>query len=227
MASFKDWWVGKLITAFLNEPHMQTFARALGDFADAIEAWVDNAVKQRFPRLASKGGRAALGDERGLSRPLNSTEAQYAEKVQNAWVLWPKAGTPLGLLRALRDEGYNVELVTKLGRHYTLSIDGNSVSYIQADPWTFQSGRTLWNTFALVVRPPYPSGAVPLRSSGEGVAFLATVEKWRFGNALLGEVVWVPSGLTWGTFPAGATWAAQGRPTWDSGYDAGLAVWTF
>lgn len=225
MASFRDWWVAKLITQFQLDAYMKTFVRALGDFADSIEVRVDNAVKQRFPSLASKGGRAALGDERGLSRPLNATEQQYADKIQNAWVLWPKAGTPLGLLRALADEGYNVTLITQQGRRFTLAPDGNSVIISNGPPWTFQSGITFWNTFALVVRPIYPSGSIPAQSSSEGVAFLNAVEKWRFANALLGEVVWAP-GLTWDTFPAGSTWDNQGRPTWDSGMVASPVVWT-
>jgi len=226
MASFRDWWIGKLITQLQQHPFMRTFARALGDFADWLEAAVDNAVKQRFPRMASRGGRAALGDERGMTRPLNSTEQEYAEKIQAAWDIWPKAGTPLGLLRALSDDGFEAEFVTRRGRHFLLAPDRNSVLIRDGDPWTFQSGTDFWNVFALVVRGPYPAGSIPLQASGEGVAFLATVEKWRFANAKLGEVVWVPSGLTWGTFPFGATWAAQGRSTWGTG-GAPTTIWTF
>lgn len=226
MASFRDWWVGKLITAFQRSPWLRTFVKALGDFADTLEGRVDNAVKQRFPRLTSKGGRGALGDERGLARPLNSTESQYGDKLQHAWQLWPKAGTPLGLLRALKDDGYDAEFITKAGRHFTLAPDANSVIIRDAAPWTFWSGTSFWNTFALVLRAPYPSGGIPLIGSAEGVALLATVEKWRFANAKLGELVWVPSGLTWGTFPAGSSWATQGRPTWSSG-GVLTTVWSF
>lgn len=228
MASFRDWWIGKLITQMQVNPFVGTYARALGDYADSIEVLVDTGVKQRFPRLASKGGRAALGDERGLSRPLGASELEYGEKLQNAWVLWPKAGTPLGLLRALEDEGYNVEFVTKRGWRYTLAPGGGTVVIDKTtfDPWIFQSGTTFWNTFALLVRPPYPSGGIPLQSSGEGVAFLAAVNKWRFANAKLGEVVWIPSGLTWGTFPPGSTWAAPGRLRWDTG-GVLSTIWVF
>lgn len=225
MASFREWWVSKLITQLQLDPYMRTLASAVGDFADQLEARVDSAVKQRFPRWTSKGGLAALGDERGLSKPYGGTDAQYAEKLQNAWDIWPKAGTPLGLLRALRDDGYEVEFVTKAGRHFTLPPDGNSVTIRNMGPWIFQTGLAFWNTFALVVRAPFPGGAIPAQSSGEGQAFLSTVEKWRFAHARLGEVVWVASGLTWGTFPAGSTWAAPGRATWGSG-GAATVVWT-
>lgn len=220
MASFKDWWVAKLITQFQQSSFMQTFSKAVGDFADSLEGRIDNAVKQRMPNATSKAGRADLGDERQMTRPVNADEQEYGDKIQNAWELWPKAGTPLGLLRALQDEGYNVELITQRGIQYTLAPDGNSVLiYDSGAPYIFQSGRTLFNTFALRVSMPYPSGGIPLQASPEGQAFLAAVEQWRFGNALLGEVVWAPgSGLTWDTFPMGSTWDSQGRATWDSGF---------
>jgi hypothetical protein len=224
---FRDWLVTKIPPLLQVQASLATFARAVGDTFDAMEFKADQAIKQRFPQYTSRGGLSALANERGLPRPLNATDAQHAAKLKDAWNLWPEAGTPFGLLRALTDEGYSVTLLTKRGNRYTLSSSGTGYDRWLGDSATFGSwAPAFWNRFAVYIRPTFPSGAVPTQTSGEGQTLLNIIAKWKSAHGFPAQVVWVPSDLTWDGFPSGATWDAQGRATWDSNLATSTA-WSF
>lgn len=79
-------------------------------------------VKAAFPELAPVDALAALGDEMGLDQGPTESVTAYATRLRQAWVYWPLAGTPVGLLQALHFAGLDgVTLVQQNGSRFTFT----------------------------------------------------------------------------------------------------------
>jgi hypothetical protein len=100
-------WRMSLVPTTHQRPTGQAFQGALGDVEDALIDRAKQAVKARFPLLAPPDALTALGVERQLPQGPGESTAAYAARLQGAWLLWPWAGTPYGLLRAFWDAGYH------------------------------------------------------------------------------------------------------------------------
>lgn len=84
------------------------------------------AVKASFPELAPQDALAALGDEMGLDQGPSELVADYAQRLRQAWVYWPYAGTPVGLLQALHFAGLDGAAV----------VQQNGLKYSFTTPYT-------------------------------------------------------------------------------------------
>jgi len=210
-------WRSSLVPTTHQRPTGQAFQGALGDVEDSLIDRAKQSVKARFPLLAPPDGLTALGVERQLPRGPSEATATYAARLQNAWNLWPWAGTPYGLLRAFADAGYgNVFLAQIRGaRQYTLDANGALV-ISNGGSWTPTFvGDPFWSKFAVIFPSPLPAawaGVVPDIASTEASYIFDTIRRWKPGHATWGRIVFQTSGKTWG-FPASQVWGAA-TGTW-------------
>lgn len=79
-------------------------------------------VKAAFPGLSPSDALAALGDEIGLDQGPFESLTDYATRLLQAWVYWPLAGTPVGVLQALHFAGLDgAVMVQQNGLQYSFT----------------------------------------------------------------------------------------------------------
>jgi hypothetical protein len=135
---------GGLAPTFLLQPAGIAFEGGLGDAKDALADRIKLAVLARFPNYAPPDALQALGIERNLPRGPSETDATYAARLVNAWSTWPWAGTPYGLLQALKSAGYANVIITQVRRNY-FSLDPNGNLVITSESgfsWTMDPSCT-------------------------------------------------------------------------------------
>lgn len=199
-----------------QRPTAQAFQGALGDVEDSLIDRAKQAVKASYPLLAPPDALTAIGAEMQLPQGPNEGTAAYAARLADAFSLWPWAGTPFGLLRALWDAGYtNAVLAQVVGaKQYTLDASGNLV-ISSGGSWTPTfAGDPFWARFDLIFPSPLPAswqtGGVPAVTSAEAQYIMRIIQLWKPGYARLRRVIAQTGGAIWG-YPATATW---GTGTW-------------
>jgi hypothetical protein len=205
-------WRCSLVPTTHQRPTGQAFQGALGDVEDALIDRAKQAVKARFPLLAPPDALTALGVERQLPQGPGESTTAYAARLQGAWLLWPWAGTPYGLLRAFADAGYpNVVLAQPRGaRQFTLDANGALVissGVASADPF--------WSKFTVLFPAPLPAawaGVVPAITSTDAAYIFDTIRRWKPGHATWDRIIFQTSGKVWG-FPVSQVWGAA-TGTW-------------
>jgi hypothetical protein len=207
-----------LAPGWLRQPQGLAWMRAFGDVKDSQVGRTKDAVKARFPTHAPRDALEFIGDERGLPRAPADTNTTFGARLRAAWEKWPKAGTALGILTALRDLGYtNTYLVSRLGHVHSLDGSGNLVTGTTGfGAWSY--GANHWNHFDVVFPTPFITqwvapGSIPEQSSAEGRLILRTVKRWRPAMAGLDRIIFQGTGNQWG-YPFTLTWGAG---TWGSG----------
>lgn len=197
----------------------EAWLTALGDAKDALEARVRAAVKARFVATAPPDALAVIAAERGIERGVAETLESWRERTRASWDIWPWAGTPTGVLRALSYAGYpNVSLITGTGRAHTLDGSLNVVTTLAGG--SMPSG--FWNGFRVLFTAPLPaswSPTLPANGSDEVNTIRRLVKRWKPGHAIFEDIV-VIQGTVWG-FPATQTWG-QGGLVWGGA----TTVWT-
>ena len=197
--------------------------RGLGDTKDELELRVKDAVKLRHPGLAPTDALGKLSAERGMVQGITETQTAFRSRLQASFSIWPWAGTPTGLLRALYWAGYpNTGLITGSGNAHYLDGSQNVVSATVSGGYALPSG--FWNGFAVLFFTPWPSfwSGVPPGNASDEVNFLRSlVNQWKPGHGLL-ENMQVITAPTWGWLPS-QTWGAGGL-TW--GNATANTIWT-
>lgn len=95
-----------LMPTALRGPVGEARASAQGLFKDGFPEAAIAAVKCRWATTCPEDALPAIGFERLLPRsPVEST-AQYRDRLQRAWDLWPFAGTRQGVITALNILGF-------------------------------------------------------------------------------------------------------------------------
>jgi hypothetical protein len=210
----------ELAPPWLRQGAGEAWLRGVGDAKDGLELRLRESVKARFPAEAPLDALTRIGGDRGgLERGVTETEAAWRARLRGAWDVWPWAGTPTGVLRALAFAGYtSVVLVTGTGRAHTLDISGNVVTTLAGD--VMPSG--FWNGFRVLFVSPLPPSWVPTppsNGSDEVNTLRRLVKQWKPGHAIFEDMV-VVQGNVWG-FPATQTWGQPGL-TWGGG----TTIWT-
>lgn len=210
----------ELAPPWLRTGYGLAWLRGLGDMKDAAEVRLRDSVKLRFPSYTPPDGLSLLSAERGLEQGLTETNTDFRTRVRNAWQLWPWAGTPLGVLRALYYAGFtNAWIVTGNGRLHGLDASQNLVSLVMSPASTLASG--WWNGFRIVFPLPLKASWVPtlpLNTSDEVNTIRRLVKQWKAGHALFEDIVVQQTGLMWGIPPT---------QTWGSGVWGGtITTWT-
>lgn len=216
MGSFKDFLKGAAPSWLLN-PKGEAWMRGLGDGKDAALARLKEAVKARFTRFAPPDALLQIGIERQLGRARTDDDATYAARLQNAWNLWPWAGTATGVLGALFDQGYtNAQLVIAKGKIYSMNASRELVITDAPDgAFTFDPP-SFWTKFILFFPNPqiqrWQDDGVPADGSDEALAVIALVKKWKSAHSFFERAVIEDTGELWGIPPEG-TWGDPGG-TW-------------
>lgn len=191
--------------------------RGTAAFDWGLVARTKAAVKARFPLLAPSDGLEQIGVERKMPRGPGESSASYGTRLQGAWNTWPWAGTAFGVLSALSAGGYpKAEVRIQKSRRYYLDATGALVDETRpANEWWIDSLRTFWSRFVVLLYPPFPfGGAVPADGSPEQQRIARLVKQWKSSHSTCTDIFVIESGRTWGSYPNGATWGAQGRATW-------------
>ena len=110
--------------SWLAPPKAAAWRRCVLDQKDATLERLKIAVKMRFASMAPADAQAVLGAERQLERAAADSNATYAARLVNAWTLWQRAGTALGLLWALTDAGYP-EAIIAIARGLAFTLVNN------------------------------------------------------------------------------------------------------
>lgn len=186
--------------------------RGIGDAKDNIEYSAKEAVFQRMPDHCGADSLVKIGGERQLDRGTTETEAQWRERLKSAWELWPKAGTPEGILNALHFAGYDsVYLVCSNGEIWNRdSGTGETIRQVYSSGYVFTKG--WWNEFRVLFVSPHPahwSPSPPANDSDEVKNLRRIVNLWKPAKAKLDGFVVHLSGLIWG-FPPSQQWGGSG-----------------
>lgn len=210
----------ELAPPWLRQGAGEAWLRGVGDAKDGLELRLRESVKARFPAEAPLDALTRIGGDRGgLERGVTETDAAWRARLRGAWDVWPWAGTPTGVLRALWYAGYtSVVLITGTGRAHTLngSLDVVTTPAAGLVPSGF------WNGFRVLFVAPLPAAWVPTppaNNSDEVNTLRRLVKTWKPGHAILEDLV-VVQGNIWG-FPGTQTWG-QGGLTWGGA----TTVWT-
>jgi len=99
-------WILKRAPNWLKRRFGAAYLQAIGLMFDALVEGTIQAVRQRWPSYASPAGVAALGLERRLEQGPRESDANYREKLRNAWTYWRLAGQAYGIQRILNAAGY-------------------------------------------------------------------------------------------------------------------------
>lgn len=179
---------------------------ALGNAKDHLEHGLRSAIYQKFPSFASWDSLNKLGGERQLDRGVVETEAQYRARIASAWDIWPKAGTPEGILTALNLAGYEfVYLVCANGEYWTRNA-GTGALTINVSATKFSFSKNWWNEFRVFFLPTFPAwwSPIPANDSDEVNNIRRIVNLWKPARAKLDGFTLV-QGPLWG-WPVSQKW---------------------
>jgi hypothetical protein len=129
--------------------------RALGDVKDGQVERCKQAVKVRMPILAPADALGAIGVERGIPRGPGESNASYAGRLVGAWETWASAGSPRGMLAALRAAGYG-DAHLLIARQLDFSLDASGklrVAGLAAGSWNIDNQPAFWSQFQVLL--PY------------------------------------------------------------------------
>jgi hypothetical protein len=129
--------------------------RALGDVKDGQAERCKAAVKARMPLQAPGDALAAIGLERGIPRGPGESNASYAGRLVGAWETWASAGSPRGMLAALRAAGYG-DAHLLIARQLDFSLDASGelrVAGLAPGSWNIDNQPAFWSQFQVLL--PY------------------------------------------------------------------------
>jgi len=164
-----------------SNPIGQGNANVLGYMFDFYYNMALQAVQVRFPTYAPKDALRYIGDERGLLQGVSESDADFAIRLKLAWIYWALAGTPIGVLFELYNQGYaDGYLVQVNGPIYSISGTPDVNDPISAlvkelaginpnidgDPewWTFDYNTEFTSRFALLF-PSVPAQWTDVQST--------------------------------------------------------------
>jgi hypothetical protein len=231
---------------WMHDPVGNAWWGAVGKVLDEQVARLKLAGAVRYPSGARAAGIADALDLQGADRLLprggttpgatNETDAAYEGRLLDAWDAWATAGTPLGLLRALKAAGFPVEvtgawswtsgafLANHLGRLCQLVDDElviesageclnrqDLTGTVAGDlvGWTLDARDQFFSHFMLVFLEDVPT---LLDTAGDPVkaCLHQTVARWKQGNAIYDGCAILPQesdAKSWG-FPIDLVWGA-------------------
>lgn len=207
--SYADFLAMELAPPWLREPNAEALLRALGEARDALADASKAGVLARLARPGSApDALARIGADRMMPQGPAEVSDAYAARLVAAWETWPWAGTPFGVLSALRLSGLGdgAQLWTASGARHVLALDGSEVITTPGPPlWLGQAG---WSAFALVwPAGAWPYGVVPAPGSDTANFVHQLIDLWKPAYATFSGTFIHVSGAQWGD----GEWGSQ---TW-------------
>lgn len=174
---------------------------AKGDAKDHLVEAAKDAVTSRFTGKAPTDALRLIGEERGLPRASGESDAAFALRLRQAWSIWPFAGTPYGVLLALKTAGYGNYPALATGTGWYHQLDGAG-ALVTTKGVPLDLGPPGWNTFVLYwplpMLPAWVSGGIPGAHSDEMNAIRQTVKRWKSAASFFSRIVIQTSGLALG-----------------------------
>lgn len=116
-------WLVKKAPTWLQGPNGAAWLSGIGATKDFYVDQIRQAVLSSFPQYAPSDALGVLGDEIGLDRGPTESDGDYAARLVAAWIYWPLAGTPAGLLTALHFAGFDGGVIVQQnGLAYQLTL---------------------------------------------------------------------------------------------------------
>lgn len=214
----------------LENPRGQALLIALGDAFDQAVWEMKEGVKARYPTRTSPSLRAIIGEERQMLKGAGESEESYGRRLVAAWETWRWAGTPFGLLTALRAAGYgNARLLIHNRRQFQLNDAGALVvTKLHPEGFTPRVQRGFWSEFELVLDRPHPSAwythvsNLPkdmVSRTNTTICTLSGAPTRPFDFAIKSVTTGYPYPFNGGDYvvslDGGATWTAQALPILD------------
>jgi hypothetical protein len=195
---------------------LQAFGLALDEQIDFIK----QAIQARMPLIAPVDALGSIGAERQIDRAFfGDTDAEYRQRLFDAWETWTLAGTALGLLRALDDVNYVFTAEQRNFLEFALDGSRNLVRVDRGNLWDFGRPAGFWSIFAIImeagdipahwtnIQDPPTDVSAPTKAE---VNFLRKiVRRWKPAKATLDRIIVITSGELWG-FPSGGLWGDPG-----------------
>lgn len=173
MGTFREYQVRLAPPWLAQDLNGAAFEAALGDVKDELVDRAKRAVKSRFPGIAPADALAAIGSERGISRRIDESLADYAERLRRAWEAWPWSGTARGLLLELKAAGYtNAVLMSAQTAALALNAaDELVVTTLPAGGWNSRGRSDFWSDFQVLLPAPHRwAGSVTETVAADGAA---------------------------------------------------------
>lgn len=224
-----------ILPAYLARVNGRAYAATLGMLKDQLSDYARAAAVIGMPNALQPEALPAIGYERQMPRGLSETDAQYAERLRQAWDAWHLAGTPLGILLQLEVlyPGIPIVLVQQALLAFTLApatvppgsvYDRLIVYELPAGGWTFDGNSGLpfvngfWSRFGILFPGPLPPSwtdivspptSLTAPSLNEVNDIIAIVNKWRAAKATFMGINVLVSGLMW-DWPPSQKWDDPG-----------------
>jgi hypothetical protein len=253
VAGFYETWLSSpgLGPNWIHDPVGNAYWATVGKVMDQQVQRMQIAVRCHFPMDALKAGMSDALDEIGKDRLLprggttpggtDESEASLAARLVNAWETWKMAGTPRGLLLALKTAGFptggttGTVIINHIGIMYALDGSDNLVvsrgtcaECLNRTDLTGTIPATKLKGFTLDVRDQFYSHFVILfRQAISGLDNTAgnvvkaclnrTVALWRCGGAIYNGAAVVPTGARVWDWPPTDKWDDEGLVWGDNG----------
>lgn len=122
-------WEDEIAPPWLGEAGGANYIGALGYEKDWLIYLLKTGIKQRFPDYAYPDALLDIGSDRGIAQGISESLSAYATDIKNAWTLWQRAGTFLGLLNEFLRQGYsNVIILQQQWGAYSLSAGNLAIT---------------------------------------------------------------------------------------------------
>lgn len=192
----------RLIAPWSQEERTAALVTAEGAVKDEEIQRMIAAVKIALLEYADEDALALIGAERGLERVPAESAEDWLEHVTNAWQVWERAGTLLGVKAALERLAMGEVIITEWGRHdparwaeFSVNIQATTVGA------TRKWGQGKWGQGAW----KWLGDAAPLRMALLLIAKFKPAKSKLVSLTLHESLKWGARG-TWGT----GKWASQG-----------------
>lgn len=227
MAGFYETWLKSpgFGPNWMHDPVGNAYWGVVGSVMDQQVDRMKLGMRCRYPLDAAAAGLSDALEELGKDRmlPRGGTAAggtdeaydAYAARLVNAWATWAKAGTPQGLLIALKAAGFptgatGAMIVNHIGMAYTLDGSGNLVvsqpcaecvnraNLSGVVPSTKLKGFTLdardqfFSHFAILFLQDV-AGLYNTDGNAAKVALNQIVKRWRCGGAIYNGASVIPA----------------------------------
>jgi hypothetical protein len=199
---------------------LQAFGLALDEQIDFIK----QAIQARMPLIAPVDALGSIGAERQIDRAFfGDTDAEYRQRLFDAWETWTLAGTALGLLRALDDVNYVFTAEQRNFLEFSLDVNRNLVRVDRGYLWEFGFPAGFWSIFSVVMKtadiPAHwtsivdPPTDVSAPTKAEVNFLRGIIRKWKPAKAVLDRIIVITSGIIWG-FPVTRVWGPATPWVW-------------
>jgi len=236
---------------WMHDPVGNAYWGVVGAMIDQQVARMKLGLCARYPANALAASMSDALDKIGRDRMLprggttpggtDESDASYAARLANAWATWKMAGTPRGLLLALKAAGFptggitGTMIINHIGIMYALDGSDNLVvirgacaeclnrtDLTGAIPATKLKGFTLderdqfYSHFVILFREAI-AGLDNTAGNTVKACLNRTVALWRCGGAIYNGATIVPAGArAWG-WPNTAKWGDEGAVWGDNG----------